>query len=234
MQGAGARSLIAAVAAVAAVLTAGLAARAETDGAAARETWIPAPETKSPQRRVTKDPGVPQASRQSSPNTRESYSRVIAEASAQYTVPERLIWAVIRVESGFDHRAVSRKGARGLMQLMPKTAAVLGVRNIFDPRENIQAGTRHLRAMMDRFPYDLHLAVAAYNAGERAVMTYRGVPPYPETRDYVVRVLRLYATPVDCCQAQGGGDIQRIVELDGSATYTNMPFTRVSAMSLAR
>jgi soluble lytic murein transglycosylase-like protein len=232
MQGAGARSLIAAVAATAAVLAAGPAARADTDKPAIRETWIAAPETKSAQRRMAQAPVATSSRRQ--PNTREAYSRVIADASAQYTVPERLIWAVIRVESGFDHRAVSRKGARGLMQLMPKTAAVLGVRNIFDPRENIYAGTRHLRAMMDRFPYDLHLAVAAYNAGEKAVMTYRGVPPYPETRDYVVRVLRLYATPMDCCQAQGGGDIQRIVELDGSATYTNMPFTRVSAMSLAR
>jgi soluble lytic murein transglycosylase-like protein len=232
MQGAGARSLIAAVAATAAVLAAGPAARADTDKPAIRETWIAAPETKPAQRRMTQAPVATSSRRQ--PNTREAYSRVIADASAQYTVPERLIWAVIRVESGFDHRAVSRKGARGLMQLMPKTAAVLGVRNIFDPRENIYAGTRHLRAMMDRFPYDLHLAVAAYNAGEKAVMTYRGVPPYPETRDYVVRVLRLYATPIDCCQAQGGGDIQRIVELDGSATYTNMPFTRVSAMSLAR
>lgn len=234
MPGAGARSLIAAVVAVAAVLTSGSAALAETDRTTTRETWIPSAETKTAQRRVTVAQAATRGSRRPWPNTRESYSRVIAEASAQYTVPERLIWAVIRVESGFDHRAVSRKGARGLMQLMPKTAAVLGVRNIFDPRENIHAGTRHLRAMMDRFPYDLHLAVAAYNAGERAVVVYGGVPPYPETRDYVVRVLRLYATPIDCCQAQGGADMRRIVELDGSTTYTNMPLTRVSAISVAR
>jgi hypothetical protein len=143
------------------------------------------------------------------------------------------------VESGFDHRAVSRKGARGLMQLMPKTAAMLGVRNALDPRENIYGGTRHLRAMMERFPYDLHLAIAAYNAGEGAVMAFGGVPPYPETRDYVVRVLRLYATPIDCCQSQGSdiqrvSDIQRFVELDGTITYTNMPVTRVSALAPTR
>jgi len=123
---------------------------------------------------------------------------------------------------------VSPKGARGLMQLMPKTAKMLGVRNLFDPRENINGGTRHLRAMMERFPYDIHLAIAAYNAGEKAVLDFRGVPPYPETRDYVIRVLRLYATPVDCCQSQGG-DIQRIQEIDGTIMYTNMPLTRISS-----
>src|SRR5215813_3719291 len=180
-----------------------------------------APTTREPRRQASADYGL--------------YSREIAEASARYAVPERLIWAVIRVESGFDHRAVSRKGARGLMQLMPKTAAALGVRNAFDPRENIHGGTRHLRAMMERFPYDLHLAVAAYNAGEGAVTAFGGVPPYPETRDYVVRVLRLYATPVDCCQSQGSdlqrvGDIQRFIDLDGTITYTNVPVTRVSAL----
>jgi len=92
-----------------------------------------------------------------------AYSQEIAEAAARYAVPERLIWAVIRVESGFDHRAVSRKGARGLMQLMPETAAILGVRDSFNPRENIHAGARHLRALMERFGYDLPLAIAAYN-----------------------------------------------------------------------
>src|SRR5262249_49235872 len=164
-----------------------------------------------------------------------AYSRVISEAAAQYAVPERLIWAVIRVESGFDHRAVSPRGARGLMQLMPKTAAMLGVRNAFDPRENIHGGTRHLRAMMARFPYDLHLAVAAYNAGEGAVTAVGRVPPDPGTRDDVVRVLHLYATPVDCCQSQGSdlarlGEVQRFIDLDGTITYTNVPVTRVSAL----
>src|SRR4030095_10803159 len=88
------------------------------------------------------------------------YSREIAEASARHGVPERLIWAVIRVESGFDPRAVSPKGARGLMQLMPETAAILGVRDVFDPRENIQGGARHLRGLMERLRHDLPLALA--------------------------------------------------------------------------
>jgi len=182
--------------------------------------------------------------RQARSNDRE-YSRVIAEASTRYAVPERLIWAVIRVESGFDKRAVSPKGARGLMQLMPSTAKLLGVRNVFDPRENIHGGTRHLRAMMERFPYDLPLAIAAYNAGEKAVLDFRGVPPYPETRDYVVRVLQLYAAPMDCCRSRGiaiqriadiqpvadlglSGEVQRFVAVDGTITYTNMPVVRLS------
>src|SRR5437899_10150187 len=87
-----------------------------------------------------------------------AYSQEIAEAAARYAVPERLIWAVIRVESGFDPRAVSPKGARGLMQLMPETAAILRVRDVFNPRQNIHGSARHLRAMTDRFNYALPMA----------------------------------------------------------------------------
>src|SRR5712691_4974643 len=133
-----------------------------------------------------------------------AYSQDINAAAARYAVPERLIWAVIRAESGFDPRAVSRKGARGLMQLMPATAAILGVRDSFDPHENIDAGARHLRALIERFGHDLRLAVAAYNAGEKAVATYRGVPPYRETKEYVARVLRFYDAPVKLVELPGG------------------------------
>jgi soluble lytic murein transglycosylase-like protein len=231
MQGAGQRWLIGL--AVAAAVTTATPVGAETYIGTSGETvrYIPASPTTTPRRTVSV-PAARRASRRPPPNDARSYAREIADAAAQYAVPERLIWAVIRVESGFDHRAVSRKGARGLMQLMPATAAILGVRNVFDPRENIHAGTRHLRAMMERFPYDLHLAVAAYNAGERAVTAFRGIPPYPETRDYVTRVLRLYATPIDCCQSVGSG-IQRIVENDGTVTYTNIPVQRVSVVAVA-
>jgi soluble lytic murein transglycosylase len=134
---------------------------------------------------------------------------------------------VIRVESGFDPRAVSRKGALGLMQLMPETAATLGVRNPFDPRQNIHGGTRHLRAMMDRFGHDLPLAVAAYNAGERPVVLYGGIPPYPETRDYVAQVLRLYGAPFEHRLVGSTGRIngyRRIVQPDGAVLYTNIAF----------
>jgi soluble lytic murein transglycosylase-like protein len=172
-------------------------------------------------------------SRQPSPDDHRPYSREIAEASARYAVPEGLIRAVIRVESGFDHRAVSPKGARGLMQLMPQTAAILGVRDSFNPRENIQGGTRHLRAMMERFRYNPRLAVAAYNAGEKAVAEFGGVPPYPETQEYVMRVLRFYNgrgewddSPAGGAQLIVRGGVHRIVRPDGTTVYTNIPYGR--------
>ena len=227
MQGIGARYLLAAAIAVS-VTTGSLAQADEPYRPTPPERWIPATDAKPKYRRAAAAPLSARSPQRSWPTEPKAYSGVVAEAAAQYAVPERLIWAVIRVESKFDHRAVSPKGARGLMQLMPQTAKMLGIRNVFDPRENIKGGTRHLRAMIERFPYDMHLAVAAYNAGEKAVLDYRGVPPFPETRDYVIRVLQLYATPVDCCQSQGG-DIQRIQDISGSVTYTNMPFTRISS-----
>ena len=150
-----------------------------------------------------------------------AYSREIAEAAARHAVPERLVWAVIRAESGFDPRAVSRHGARGLMQLMPETAAMLGVRDAFNPRENIDAGVRHLRALIERFRNDLRLAIAAYNAGERAVAVYGGVPPYPETREYVTQVLRFYGAPIELVELPSG--VYRITQRDGTVVYTNIP-----------
>ena len=176
-------------------------------------------------------PATPHRSHEALPHG--VYSREIAEASARHAVPERLIWAVIRVESSFDYRAVSPKGARGLMQLMPETATLLGVQDSFDPRENIDAGTRHLRALMERFRYDLRLSLAAYNAGEKAVVTFRGVPPYRETRDYVLRVLRFYNAPIDWGLSPGGG-IHRIVEPDGTIMYTNVPVGRSRTISHGR
>jgi soluble lytic murein transglycosylase-like protein len=114
----------------------------------------------------------------------------IKQVSARYKVPADLVAAVIDAESDNNPRAVSRRGARGLMQLMPKTARTLGVDDPFDPRANIDAGVRHLRALMDRFGNDLPLVLAAYNAGEVAVIKHRGVPPYRETRAYVKRILK--------------------------------------------
>ena len=116
----------------------------------------------------------------------------IDEVAARHRVPPRLVAAVISVESEFNPRAVSRRGAQGLMQLMPATAATLDVQDTFDTRENIEGGVRHLRVLMDRYHNDLPLVLAAYNAGDRAVINYRGVPPYPETRQYVIRVLRRF------------------------------------------
>ncbi|MEX2223430.1 MAG: transglycosylase SLT domain-containing protein [Candidatus Rokuibacteriota bacterium] len=114
----------------------------------------------------------------------------IKAAAKRHRLSEELISAVISVESNFDHAAVSHKGALGLMQLMPQTAALIGVRDPHDPDENIDAGASHLRAMLDTFKGDLPLALAAYNAGEQNVVRHRGIPPFPETRRFVARVLR--------------------------------------------
>jgi hypothetical protein len=112
----------------------------------------------------------------------------VRTAAARQGVPESLVAAVISVESEFNPRAISPRGALGLMQLMPSTAVLLGVRNAFDPHENIDAGAKHLRDLLDRFS-DTHLALAAYNAGPQAVIRHGGVPPYPETRQFVARVM---------------------------------------------
>jgi soluble lytic murein transglycosylase-like protein len=120
------------------------------------------------------------------------YDDWIRQAAALYQIPEQLVRAVIKVESDYDARAVSVSGARGLMQLMPDTADRLQVRDINDPRENIFGGVRFLRILANSFNGDLELTVAAYNAGEEAVMRAGGIPGIPETRDYVVRVTRFY------------------------------------------
>jgi soluble lytic murein transglycosylase-like protein len=119
----------------------------------------------------------------------------IQAAAAKHGVDVDLVRAIIQVESGFDHRARSSKGARGLMQLMPGTARDMGARNAFDPRQNIFAGVRYLRFLLDAFQGDVTLATAAYNAGPTVVKRYGGVPPYEETRNYVEKVHALLGLP---------------------------------------
>ena len=124
------------------------------------------------------------------PATNAIIGEHIREMANRYGVSEVLVAAIIAVESEYNPRAVSRKGARGLMQLMPATASSLSVDDPFDPRANIEAGVRHLRRLLVRFDNNLPLVLAAYNAGEQTVLRYRGVPPYRETRQYISRVLR--------------------------------------------
>lgn len=149
------------------------------------------------------------------------YAVEIREIARQHGVSPRLITAVMRTESGFDPAAVSPKGAGGLMQLMPATAAVLGVVDRFDPRESIRAGVRHLRYLLDRYQGSVALALAAYNAGEAVVDSYREIPPYPETLEYVRRVLE----EAGLGEAAGGTPqtIYRYRGPDDTLIYSNVP-----------
>jgi len=117
------------------------------------------------------------------------YDQLIATVATQQGVDVRLVKAMIKVESGYNPRARSPKGAMGLMQLMPETARQYHVSDPYDPRANIEAGIQHLKSLLARYPRAL--ALAAYNAGESAVQRFRGIPPFSETRDYVDRILRL-------------------------------------------
>ena len=126
------------------------------------------------------------------PATDPLFRNLIAEAASRYGVDAELITSVIAAESNFDPKAVSRKNARGLMQLLPETAARFGVKDIFDPKENIDAGTRYLRELLQMYNNDLTLTLAAYNAGPERIQQYGRVPPFTETVTYVRRVKRSY------------------------------------------
>jgi soluble lytic murein transglycosylase-like protein len=124
------------------------------------------------------------------PEDPQRLDQAINSSSARYHIDPDLIHSVIQAESGFHPFAISRKGAQGLMQLMPQTASRLGVANTFDPQANVEGGTRYLRELLERYDFNLIKALAAYNAGPRRVEQYRGVPPFHETRAYVARVVR--------------------------------------------
>lgn len=121
------------------------------------------------------------------------YDHIIRKAHKRYGVEFSLIKAVIRVESGFNPKAVSRAGAKGLMQIMPINYGPLAVKNPFDPHDNIMGGTRYLQQLLRRYEYKLPLVLAAYNAGPEAVDKYQRIPPYKETQNYVRKVMKMYS-----------------------------------------
>lgn len=121
-----------------------------------------------------------------------SLDLMVNGAGQRHQIDPDFINSVIRAESGFNNRAVSKKGAQGLMQLMPQTASQLGVSNPFDPKANVDGGTKYLRELLEKYDYDVPKALAAYNAGSKRVDQYRGVPPYFETQTYVAKIIRDY------------------------------------------
>jgi soluble lytic murein transglycosylase-like protein len=127
----------------------------------------------------------------------EKYDPLIWRAAQKYGVDYALVKAVIKAESNFNPRAISNAGARGLMQLMPETANALRVNDPFHPEDNIEGGVRHLRYLLDLFEGNLHLVLAAYNAGEEAVFRYNDIPPYRETQTYIQRVLKYFGNYSD-------------------------------------
>jgi Transglycosylase SLT domain len=157
----------------------------------------------------------------------------IREVAVRYEIPPILVAAIVEAESEFNPRAVSRRGAQGLMQLMPGTASSLRVSDTFDPYENIEGGVRHLRRLMDRYHGNLPIVLAAYNAGEQAVMVYRGVPPYPETRRYVNRILRRIGRPDLVPQRVSGVSNVRATVIPVATTRIDPGFALLSPPSLA-
>jgi hypothetical protein len=178
------------------------------------------------------DPAAPRApslASGASTNGMAAYAETIRLAAERYRVDRRLVEAVIQVESGGNPQAVSPKGAQGLMQLMPQRAAELGVANPFNPLQNVDGGVRHLRDLLQRFAGNVTLALAAYNAGEGAVRTYQGVPPFAETRDYIRKVRALYDGETVVVERAGGAvgsapqTIYQEITNDGTVTFTNLP-----------
>ncbi|MEQ8726134.1 MAG: lytic transglycosylase domain-containing protein [Sandaracinaceae bacterium] len=165
-------------------------------------------------RRIRTEPPQASTPTRRGPSTRGDASRYrrfdahIREAAALYRLPESFLRAVIKVESDYNPEVVSHAGASGLMQLMPATPARMGVTDVFDPRQSILGGARYLRVLANHFNGDLVLTIAAYNAGEGAVIRYRGIPPYEETQRYVRRVLRHYYNFLEA-EGQGEGAIVR-------------------------
>jgi soluble lytic murein transglycosylase-like protein len=160
---------------------------------------------------------------------------LVRRVSSEQGLDPRLVDALVRVESAYDPRAVSRKGALGLMQLMPATAHRLQVDDPFDPEQNLRGGVREFSRLIDRYSGSLQLALAAYNAGEGAVERYRGIPPYRETRDYVSRIMTIYTgKPYRLAGSYRISPVRIARETDGRTVITNAPPSGARGISISR
>ncbi|MGA8541773.1 MAG: lytic transglycosylase domain-containing protein, partial [Terriglobales bacterium] len=157
-----------------------------------KDLSLPAPEPVPPPAEPAPSTAPSESAKTALPKPALPLNQVVNVASAEYHLDPDLVNSVIHAESGFNAHAVSPKGARGLMQLMPRTGSQLGVRDAFDPQANVTGGSRYLRELLERYNFDLVKALAAYNAGPERVDQYRGVPPFRETRNYVARIVQEY------------------------------------------
>ena len=151
---------------------------------------------------------------------------MVRQVSLEHGVDPRLVDALVRVESDYDPRAVSRKGAVGLMQLMPATAKRLSVSDPFDPEANVRGGVREFSRLLNRYSGNLQFALAAYNAGEGAVAKYSGIPPYRETRNYVSRILTIYTgKPYRLAGTYHRPQVRMMRDNNGNTVITNVSAT---------
>lgn len=162
---------------------------------------------------------LPAAGEGAGQDFREEVNALVRLYSRQYNVPADLIHAIIRAESNYNRWAVSPKGAAGLMQLMPETAAQYGVNDRFDPADNIKGGVRYLKDLCRLYQNNTKLVLAAYNAGQEALKKFNGIPPYPETRNYISRVMASYSRPY----ITGGCPVRVFVDASGQRVFTNDP-----------
>jgi soluble lytic murein transglycosylase-like protein len=161
--------------------------------------------------------------------------QMVRRVSTELGLDFRLVDAVVRVESGYNPWAVSRKGALGLMQLMPDTARRLDVGDPFDPEQNVRGGAREVSRLIDRYAGNLQLALAAYNAGEGAVEQYRGIPPYRETRNYVARVMSIYTgKPFTVSGGVRILPVRMTSDTEGRTIITNVPGSSERGISISR
>ena len=182
------------------------------------------------------DASAPAAARAAEPaRSRSSLRELVERVSEEHGLDFRLVDALVTVESGYNPRAVSHKGAQGLMQLMPETASRLDVDDPFDPEQNVRGGVRELDRLIGRYSGNLQLALAAYNAGEGAVERHRGIPPYRETRDYVARIMSLYTgRPYRVSEGRLISPVRMTRDGDGRTVITNTSGPESSVLRVTR
>lgn len=154
------------------------------------------------------------------PQLKKKYDKIILTAAVKHSVPADLIHSIIQAESNYNTQAVSSKGATGLMQLMPETAREYGVKNLYDPQANIEGGVKYLRDLIKLYKKRTDLVLAAYNAGQEAIKKYGGIPPYPETRNYIGKIMASYRKSTIRTRTK----IYKFYDESGRLILTNTPY----------